>query len=84
MDEGAITLPLVMACVDRVVHCTEDEIAAALRAMAWNEHMLVEGAAALALAGFRQIEHEVRGGVAVVVQCGANFDRTKVMGVLAA
>ncbi|MGQ0566973.1 MAG: pyridoxal-phosphate dependent enzyme [Gemmobacter sp.] len=83
MDDGAITLPLAMACVDRVLHCTEDEIAAALRHLAWNEHMLVEGAAALALAGFTQIADDVAGGVSVVVLCGANFDRTKVLAVLA-
>jgi threonine dehydratase len=84
VDEGAITLGLAMAAVDRVLHCTEEEIAAALRQLAWGEHMLVEGAAALALAGFTQIAGECAGQVSVVVLCGANFDRARVLPVLAA
>ena len=83
VDEGSVTLGMATAAVDRVLHCTEDEIASALRQLAWGEHMLVEGAAALALAGFTQIADECAGQLSVVVLCGANFDRAKVMAVLA-
>lgn len=83
VDEGSVTLALAMAAVDRVVHCTEGEIGAALRHLAWGEHMLVEGAAALALAGYTQIAHDCVGQISVVLLCGANFDRARVLPVLA-
>ena len=83
VDEGSLTLALASAAVDRVLHCTEDEIAVALRHLAWSEHMLVEGAAALALAGFTQMARECEGQVSVVLLCGANFDRARVLPVLA-
>jgi threonine dehydratase len=83
VDAGAVTLPLALACVDRVLHCTEAEIAAALRQLAWDEHMLVEGAAALALAGYLQMAGQMAGRRAVVLLCGANFDRARVLQVLA-
>ena len=83
VDEGSVTLALAMAAVDRVVHCAEAEIAVALRHLAWGEHMLVEGAAALALAGYSQIAADCAGQTSVVVLCGANFDRARVLAVLA-
>ncbi len=78
VDADSITLPLAMDCVDEVVHCTEAEIAEALRHMAMEENMLVEGAAALALAGFLQISDQLRGRTSVVVLCGSNFDWSNV------
>ena len=83
VDAGSMTLALATAAVDRVLHCTEGEIAVALRHMAWGEHMLVEGAAALALAGYTQIAAECAGQTSVVLLCGANFDRARIMPVLA-
>lgn len=74
VDEDAITLPLAMEVVDEVIHCTEEQIAGAIRALAWTEKMLVEGAAALALAPYRMRPDAYAGQVNVVVLCGANFD----------
>ncbi|GAO17828.1 uncharacterized protein UV8b_06943 [Ustilaginoidea virens] len=74
LDDDAITLPLAAAVVDRVVVCDEDEIAAALRAVVLRENMIVEGAAALAYAGFVKLEAELAGQTSVVVLCGANCD----------
>jgi threonine dehydratase len=84
VDDGAMTLPMATALIDRVLHCTEDQIATALRQIAWDDHMLVEGAAALALAGYHQLADECRGQISVVVLCGANFDQARVLPVLAA
>lgn len=75
IDEDTITLPLAMKVVDEVVDCDEDEIREALRGLALEENMLMEGSSALALAGFKKMEHKVQGQVNVVVLCGANFDR---------
>lgn len=79
VDAGSLTLPLAMAVVDGIVTCTEDEIAVALRRSAIGENMLVEGAAALALAGFLQMADALRGQVNVVLLCGANYDRDRIL-----
>ncbi|MEM1163012.1 MAG: pyridoxal-phosphate dependent enzyme, partial [Pseudomonadota bacterium] len=76
VDEGAITLPLASQLVDTLIHCTEEEIAETLRLIAWEDKMLVEGAAALALAGLFKDEDRKRGEKSVVVLCGSNFDTT--------
>ncbi|MGO4524284.1 pyridoxal-phosphate dependent enzyme [Microvirga sp. 2MCAF35] len=82
MDEDSMTLPLAMAVVDEVVTCTEAEIAGALRDLAFKENQIVEGAAALALAGFLKIAESCKGQTNVVVLCGANFDRDKIFSLL--
>lgn len=74
LDEDSVTLPLSMAVVDEVVTCSEAEIAAAMRDLLLDEHMLVEGAAALALAGFRQIAARCTGQTNVILLCGGNVD----------
>ena len=82
MDEDSITLPLAVSVVDEVVTCTEVEIVRALRELAFKENQIVEGAAALALAGFLKVADRCRGQKNVVVLCGANFDRDKIFSVL--
>ncbi|KHO01449.1 Pyridoxal phosphate-dependent enzyme, beta subunit [Metarhizium album ARSEF 1941] len=74
MDEDSITLPLASSVVDEVIECDEDSIVAALRAIAFEENMIVEGSAALALAGYTKMADKVAGQTNVVVLCGANFD----------
>ena len=75
MDEDSITLPLAIAVVDHVIECNEEEIKAALRALAFEENMIVEGAAALALAGFNKVAQSLSGQTSVVLLCGANYDQ---------
>ncbi|KAK1658978.1 putative threonine dehydratase [Colletotrichum godetiae] len=75
MDEDSITLPLAREVVDRVVECSEGEIADAMRRIAVEENMIVEGAAALALAGFEKVKEEVGGQTSVVLLCGGNVDQ---------
>jgi threonine dehydratase len=82
MDEDSITLPLSLSVVDEVVTCTEAEIGAALKELAFKENQLVEGAAALALAGFLKVAERCKGQQNVVVLCGANFNRDKIFSVL--
>ncbi|KAE8359942.1 tryptophan synthase beta subunit-like PLP-dependent enzyme [Aspergillus caelatus] len=76
IDTDTITLPLAMSVVDRVVECDEDEIKAAMKAMAFDENMNVEGSAALALAGFNKVAQQLANQTSVIVLCGANFDQT--------
>jgi threonine dehydratase len=42
--------------------------------MAFEEHQIVEGSAALALAGFKQVEKRVGKQNSIVLLCGANID----------
>jgi threonine dehydratase len=82
VDEDSMTLPLALSVIDEVVTCTEAEIAGALKDLAFKENQLVEGAAALALAGFYKVADRCRGQNNMVVLCGANFDHTKIMAVV--
>jgi threonine dehydratase len=78
MDDGALTLPIATAVIDQLVDCGEDEIVAALRAFAHEENQIVEGAAALALAGLMQVSRDLEGARVAVVTCGANFDPRRI------
>ncbi|KAE8332998.1 tryptophan synthase beta subunit-like PLP-dependent enzyme [Aspergillus sergii] len=75
IDTDTITLPLAMSVVDHVVECDEDEIKAAMKTMAFDENMNVEGSAALALAGFNKVAGQLADQTSVIVLCGANFDQ---------
>lgn len=74
VDEDTITLGLCRAVVDEVLTCDEDEIRRAMHDLLAKEHVLVEGAAALALAGFRQVAGRCAGQTNVIVLCGGNVD----------
>jgi threonine dehydratase len=76
IDGDSITVPLAREIVDVVVECEEEEIREAARELAFQEGMLVEGAAALAFAGFKKVMNEtgVKGKTSVVVLCGGNVD----------
>lgn len=82
MDEDSITLPLSLSVVDEVVTCTEADIGMALKELAFKENQIVEGAAALALAGFLKVAESCKGQQNVVVLCGANFNRDKIFSIL--
>jgi threonine dehydratase len=84
MDKDSITLGLVRAVVDEVAVCSEHEIAAALARLAIEEHLLVEGAAGLALAGLLKQPDRYRGQVNVVILCGGNFNYDDLTATIAA
>ena len=69
IEEGSITVPICAALVDRFELISEAEIAAAMRTALLEHHLLIEGAAALALAAsLRSSDFERH----VVVLGGAN------------
>ena len=74
IDEETITLPIAIDVIDQLIECSEDDIAHALRCLAWTENMVVEGAAALAYAGYLKKEKNHSSEKSVIVLCGANFD----------
>jgi threonine dehydratase len=77
IDEDTLTLPLAKAVTDEVVTCTEAEILHALRLLAQDENLLVEGAAALAMAAYLKLGGAKPGQTNVVLLCGGNFDGPK-------
>ena len=75
VDENSLTLPIAMEVVDRVIYCSEKQIENALQILAWDEKILVEGAAAMALAAFLSEKESFFGKCNVILLCGGNFDR---------
>lgn len=72
VEPGAITFPLCQQLVDRFVDVDEGAIETALRAMLGEQHLLVEGAAAVAVAACLQDE-ALAGRRAAIVVCGGNL-----------
>jgi len=73
LEPGAITFELCQTLVDQFVDATEEEIRSALHLFIEAEHMLCEGAAALAIAGLLRAKESVVGKNVVVIVCGANI-----------
>ncbi|MFN8582524.1 MAG: threonine/serine dehydratase [Gemmatimonadaceae bacterium] len=71
IEPESVTFSLCARLVDRWVTVTEDAIAAEMRHCITVEHTLVEGAAGVAVAAFRQLAPECH-GVTAIVLCGAN------------
>jgi threonine dehydratase len=82
IEAGAITFDLCRALVDEFVLVSEDEIAAAIRTIIQVEHMLVEGAAGVAVAAYYKLKAEFRHRNAVIVLCGANISLQTLKGIL--
>ncbi|CAG9998300.1 unnamed protein product [Clonostachys byssicola] len=72
LDEDTVTLPLAQSVVDHVIECEEDDILTALKTIAFDENMIVEGSAALALAGYNKHADKLAGQTSVILLCGAN------------
>ena len=73
VEPGAITFDLCRDLVDDYEVVTEDEIKASLRQYLQIHHMLIEGAAAVAIAACLKLGSRFAGKNVVVVLCGANI-----------
>ena len=73
LEPGAITFDLCRRLVDSFVLVSEDEIRVAMRLFMETHHLLIEGAAGAALAGYLKMHERFRGRRVVVVICGANI-----------
>jgi threonine dehydratase len=73
IEEGAVTFPLCQALVDEYVIVSEAEIAAAMQSTMEHQHLLIEGAAGVAVAALLKTEGERKGKQAAVVLCGGNI-----------
>ena len=73
VEEGAITFELCRELVDDYVLITEREIAESFGAFIKNHNMLIEGSAAMAIAGFLKQKDRWSGKQVAIVLCGANI-----------
>ena len=73
IEAGSITFGLCQELVDEYVTVTECEIADSLRLFMETHHMLIEGAAAVAIASYLKTRERFAGQNVVVVICGANI-----------
>jgi threonine dehydratase len=83
VEPGAITFATCQAVIDRSLVLGEEAIAHATRLLIEGEHLMVEGAAGLALAGFLATQDDWRGKRVAIVLCGANIGRDKLLQILA-
>ena len=82
IEEGALTGELCRAHVDRSLLVDEASIAAAIQGVLAHHHMLIEGAAGVAVAGYLQVAESYQGKRVAIVLCGANIGLEKLKGVL--
>ena len=75
IEEGAVTFELCREVVDRYVVVDEEQIAEAMRAFIDSHHMLLEGAAGVAIAGMLAAADDYKGRNVVVIVCGGNISR---------
>lgn len=73
IEPGAITFRLCRELVDEYVTVTEEEIEESLRLFLETHHMLIEGAAAVAVASYLKTRHQWVGKTVVIVICGGNI-----------
>jgi threonine dehydratase len=75
IESGSITFDICRDVVGRYVVVTEEKIAHAMREFIDSHHMLLEGAAGVALAGFLEVAPDYKDKNVVVVICGGNISR---------
>lgn len=73
VEPDSVTFPICQQVIDERVSVSESEIAAAMSRLAETEHLMVEGAAGVALAGLVKHAAAYRGRKVAVVLCGRNI-----------
>ncbi len=75
IEAGAMTFDICRDVISRYVVVTEEQIAHAMREFIDSHHMLLEGAAGVAIAGFLEVAEEYKDKNVVIVICGGNISR---------
>ena len=78
VEEDTVTFPICQRVVDRSVLVTEAEIGDAMRSVIEGHHVLIEGAAGVAVAAWMKERDRYEGKRVVILLCGANIG-TKVL-----
>lgn len=74
LEAGSVTFPLVQKVVDQIVTVSEDEIRDAVKRLRAEEHLIVEAAAATAVAALLSGRISAQGRRVACVISGANTD----------
>ena len=74
IEAGAVTFDWCRQWVDRWATVTEEDIASALRLVFFEHRLVIEGAAAVAVAALLKEPSRYAGKTVVVVICGGNID----------
>jgi threonine dehydratase len=77
LEPGTMTFPLVKQVVDAVVTVSEDEIARAMKGLATEERLIVEGAGAAATAAIMAGKASAPGQRVISIVSGGNVDMPK-------
>jgi threonine dehydratase len=73
IEDGAITFEFCQKLVDTCLTVTEEEIRASLLLFMREHHMMIEGAAAVAIASFLKVQERFKNKTVVLLICGANI-----------
>jgi threonine dehydratase len=87
IEPGAITFPLCRDLIDELVLVTEEQIATAMRDAMLMDHLVIEGAAGVALAGWRTFtagRPRLADRESAIVLCGGNVSASTIGTVLSA
>ncbi len=82
VEPGSITFALCQQLADRFIEVSEQEIESALRLFMAREHMMIEGAAAVAVAGYLQEVARYKNKTVAVIICGGNIGLDKLKTIL--
>ena len=82
VEQGSITFDLCRSVIDDSLLVDEEQIADGVRRILDHHHLLVEGAAGVAVAGLVSQGKRFAGKEVVVVLCGANIDRETLKSIL--
>lgn len=85
IEPGSITFPLCRDHVHELVLVSEDDIAAAMRDVMTKDHLVVEGSAGVAIAGWRQFvagRPRLSDQESAIVLCGGNVSAATLADVL--
>jgi len=74
VEPGAITFKLCQDLVNEYITVSEDEIKESLRMFIQNQHMLIEGAAAVSVASYLKMRKCFTDQNVVIVICGSNIN----------
>ena len=75
IEAGSLTFELCRDLVDRYIVVSEEEIAGAMRQFIDSHHMLLEGAAGVAIAGLTKTADDYRDKNVAIVVCGGKISR---------
>jgi threonine dehydratase len=82
VEPGSITFAMCQQVVNRSVLVSEADIATAVRDIVATHHMLIEGAAGVAVAGYRNVASEFEDKNVAIILCGANIGMAKLQQIL--